>query len=61
MKAKLTGTFLGVTFLEKLCDKLEDHFIGMDAKRKLDKRQAELSEIQSAREQFEKKLKETQE
>jgi hypothetical protein len=30
------------TFLEKLADKLEEHFLSMDVKKKLDKRQMEL-------------------
>jgi len=34
-----------VTFLEKLVDKLEEHFVNMDVKRKLDKRQTELNEL----------------
>ena len=36
-----------VTFLEKLVDKLEEHFVNMDVKRKLDKRQTELNELQN--------------
>lgn len=34
-----------VTYLEKLADSLEEKFIGMNAPKKLDKRQTEISEI----------------
>ena len=34
-----------VTFLEKLIDKLEEHFLQMDVKKKLEKRQMELKEL----------------
>jgi len=42
-----------VTFLEKLAEKLEDHFLQMDVKKKLDKRQLELHELQNICEDFE--------
>ena len=45
-----------VAFLEKLADKLEDHFLSMDVKRKLDKRQLELQELKNITEDFTDKL-----
>ncbi len=40
------------TFLEKLADKLEEHFLSMDVKKKLDKRQMELQELENICEDF---------
>lgn len=50
-----------VAFLEKLADKLEDHFLSMDVKRKLDKRQLELQELQNICQDFSEKLTDMQE
>jgi hypothetical protein len=50
-----------VSFLEKLAEKLEDHFLSMDVKRKLDKRQLELVELQNICEDFSDKLHDMQE
>jgi len=50
-----------VNFLEKLADKLEDHFLSMDVKRKLDKRQLELQELKNICEDFDEKLGDMQE
>eukprot|EP00347_Sterkiella_histriomuscorum_P007817 403347449 len=50
-----------VVFLEKLADKLEDHFLSMDVKKKLDKRQLELQELQNICEDFAEKLLDMQE
>lgn len=43
-------------FLEKLMDKLEDHFMNMDVKKKLDKRQMELNELSNICKDFEEQL-----
>ena len=45
-----------VSFLEKLCEKLEDHFLSMNVKKKLDKRQLELNELKNIGEDFAEKL-----
>ena len=45
-----------VAFLERLVDKLEDHFFSMDVKRKLEKRQLELNELLNIGEDFAEKL-----
>ena len=39
-------------FLEKLVDKLEGHFLQMDVKKKLEKRQLELQELENIVEDF---------
>lgn len=50
-----------VVFLEKLMDKLEDHFMNMDVKKKLEKRQMELGELQNICKDFEDQLLDMQE
>jgi hypothetical protein len=50
-----------VAFLEKLADKLEDHFLSMDVKKKLEKRQMELIELKNIGEDFSEKLGDMQE
>ncbi|CDW88775.1 UNKNOWN [Stylonychia lemnae] len=50
-----------VVFLEKLADKLEDHFLSMDVKKKLDKRKLELAELQNICQDFSEKLLDMQE
>ena len=50
-----------VVFLEKLVDKLEDHFMTMDVKKKLDKRQMELNELSNICRDFEEQLTDMQE
>ena len=50
-----------VAFLEKLLEKLEDHFLQMDVKKKLDKRQMELQELHNIGEDFSEKLLDMQE
>ena len=50
-----------VAFLERLVDKLEDHFFSMDVKRKLEKRQLELNELLNIGEDFAEKLLDMQE
>lgn len=47
-------------FLEKLMDKLEDHFMNMDVKKKLDKRQMELNELSNICKDFEEQLMDMQ-
>lgn len=46
-----------VTFLEKLMDKLEEHFMQMDVKKKLEKRQMELKELQNICQDFDEQLR----
>ena len=45
-----------VLFLEKLALKLEQHFMEMDVRRKLEKRQMELQELESICEDFDGQL-----
>lgn len=41
-----------VVFLERLAEKLEDHFLSMDVKKKLEKREMELQELENICEDF---------
>ena len=46
-----------VCFLERLCDKLEVHFIEMEVKQKIDRRQGELRNLFTVCANYEKQLK----
>ena len=47
-----------VSFLERLCDKLEAHFIEMEVKQKIDRRQGELRNLLVVCSDYEKQLAE---